>query len=295
MPEATDGTAELPRIGGPLDAVNDAFHGDYGRARDRAAAHGGPVLVLLGDELTLWRGRGSEPEVQDVTPRSYHALKSIAHAPAAVFAILEGASSERPGSATDTALTRLAAHVRASSERLAEDVPDPAARQVCRELLDRLQTFIGEVSQVGVSAPRLDAFARGAGPRLLQIAEHATRVQLAALHERVTEMLARLHGDDRERLHVVVAGAHQARARSLGMQYFKRLLGEPTDTEHRVTYAESIDTVEDAVALVGMQRLDRVMARAFFGDEKRLQRDVLGDAAERLLAEHELGEPGQAV
>ncbi|MBC8071591.1 MAG: hypothetical protein IAG13_24915, partial [Deltaproteobacteria bacterium] len=120
-------------------------------------------------------------------------------------------------------------------------------------------------------------------------AEHATRAQLGALHEQATVLLARLPASERERVHVVVAGAHQARARSLGMQYFRRLFGEPTDAEERVTYAEAVDTVDDAVALVCMQRLDRAMARAFFGDEKRLQRDVLGDAAERLLEDLQFG------
>ncbi|MBC8069049.1 MAG: hypothetical protein IAG13_12005, partial [Deltaproteobacteria bacterium] len=151
MPQATDRAAELPRIGGPLDAVNESFHDDYARARTQAEQVG-PIVVLLGDELTLVRGDDSDPEVRSVTPRGYHALKSIAHAPAAVFAILQGASSDRPGSATDRALARLATHLRAASDHLAEDVEDTGARQLCRELLDRALAFIGEVAQVGVSA-----------------------------------------------------------------------------------------------------------------------------------------------
>jgi len=34
---------------------------------------------------------------------------------------------------------------------------------------------------------------------------------------------------------------------------------------------------------VGRLRVDRAIARAFFGDSRRLQRDILGDAAQRLL------------
>ena len=44
----------------------------------------------------------------------------------------------------------------------------------------------------------------------------------------------------------------------------------------------------DALALAGTQRLDRVIATAFFGEAKRLQRDILGDARKRLLAEMDL-------
>ena len=78
---------------------------------------------------------------------------------------------------------------------------------------------------------------------------------------------------------MVVAGDHQARARSLPMQYFKKLLGERSGEERRVTYAEGVRDERAAFELVGAQRLERCMARAFFGEEKRLQRDILGDAA----------------
>lgn len=280
-----DSEPALPHIGGPLDPINDAFHDDYAQARAQAERRA-PVLVLLGDELTLVHGDPERPRaVLSVTPRVYHALKSIAHLPAGVFAILQRSMAE-PTRSTDVALARMLALVRAALLSLPDDVPGPEPQQLCRELLERAQTFIGEVMQVGVSPARLDAFARASGPRLMQLADHATRTQLEALHRCASELFAQLSQDERAQLHVVVAGAHQARARSLGMQYFARMLGQgdgEDEDEERVSYAESVDTVEDAVALIGMQRLDRVMARAFFGDEKRLQRDVLGDAAKRIL------------
>jgi hypothetical protein len=93
-----------------------------------------------------------------------------------------------------------------------------------------------------------------------------------------------LSPEERGALHVVVAGDHQARVRSLPMQYFKKLLGEPASEERRVTYAEGVRDERAAFELVGAQRLDRCMARAFFGEEKRLQRDILGDAAAQELA-----------
>ena len=74
---------------------------------------------------------------------------------------------------------------------------------------------------------------------------------------------------------------HQARARSLGMQYFQKRLGEPPGAEERVSYAEGVADAEEALALVGTRRADRAIASAFFGDPHRLQRDVLGDAVRR--------------
>jgi hypothetical protein len=83
----------------------------------------------------------------------------------------------------------------------------------------------------------------------------------------------------------VVVGDHQARARSLGMQYFKRRLQEPPGADQRVTYGENIEDEDEAISLVATRRLDKQIAQAFFGDENRLQRDVLGDAAKRCLDE----------
>ncbi len=40
---------------------------------------------------------------------------------------------------------------------------------------------------------------------------------------------------------------------------------------------------EEAISLVATLRLDERIAQAFFGDENRLQRYVLGDAAKRCL------------
>ena len=55
-----------------------------------------------------------------------------------------------------------------------------------------------------------------------------------------------------------------------------------------MTYGEGVNDVDAAFALVGTRRLDSAVAKAFFGDAKRLQRDVLGDAVFALLKETEL-------
>ena len=265
---AVDGS-QIPRIGGPLDRINDAFHDGYACVRE-ASVLAEPVLVLLGDTLTLAQSGGAT-RTFEVTPRLYHALKSIAHLPVAVFAVAQrGGETARLAALTDAAL-----------ERLAQDVTDAETCEECRTLLDATRAFIRDGGE-------LDAYARAMGPCMLALGDRATRAQLAALHARFEEVLACLRDEERDRLHVVVAGVHQARARSLGMQYFRRRLDEPEGIERRVTYAEAVDTVDGALALVGTQRLDRCMARAFFGDENRLQRDILGDAAKRILDDADL-------
>jgi hypothetical protein len=130
----------------------------------------------------------------------------------------------------------------------------------------------------------LEAFARGLGPDLLRLTDHATRLQLASLHAQVETLLADFSSEELCELQVVVAGAHQARDRSLGMQYFRKRLNEPAREENRVAYAENAADEKAALTLVGIRKLDGAIASAFFGDPKRLQRDVLGDSVAKRLA-----------
>ena len=139
------------------------------------------------------------------------------------------------------------------------------------------------IASGSVDTTALDAFARDLGPLLLRSTDDATHVQLDSLDAHVRRALGQLDAREKKLFQVIVTGDHQARARSLGMQYFTRLLGEGEGEEHRVAYAEGITDEEAALALVGTRRLDHAIATAFFGDAKRLQRDVLADAAEAQL------------
>jgi len=275
-----DGTADQPpRVGGPLDGVNDGFHAAYDGAREEAKLDA-PVFVVHADALFVLR-RGQRQELA-LTPRIFHVIKSAAHAPVAIFAALH-----RKG---NHLIDALRADVVASLATLdAEREVDRETTQAIREVLDASLAFLDRV--VGASPPpaaELDAFARAAGPQLLRLTTLATRVQLTALHEVVEKALSDLDPRERDGLQVVVTGDHQARVRSLGMQYFQKRFGERAGAEDRVTYGEGVEDVDEALALVGRRRLDGAIAKAFFGDAKRLQRDVLGDAVHALLAETEL-------
>lgn len=264
------------QLGGALDAVNDGFHDEYARAR--AVAHReAPVFILLADSLVVLRG--DERTAYDFSPRAFHVLKSLAHVPIAIYASLESAAH---AGTTDT-LRRLAAlrvQIVESQAALASETGlPPPARADCNALLDASLAYLDRGAPTG----QREAFAAALREPLLRLLRAATALQLEALHAHVQAALAPLSADERAALHVVVTGDHQARVRSIGMQYFRKLLGEPDDHERRVTYAEGVADEQSALALVGTRRLDRALAKAFFGEERRLQRDLLGDAAQDLL------------
>jgi hypothetical protein len=267
-----------------LDCVNEAFHGAYERARDEAV-RAGPVFIVLADSLILHRDE--ERRELPFTPAQFHAIKSVAHGAVALYAMLERGAGEPLSDAVTHRLKALRDHVDKSLTSLAEHVAkhDEGVNEDLRAMLEELRVTISSTLDEGaIAAAALAAFAHRAGVAVRRLTHHATRVQLAAIHRCVEEALAGFTTGERAALQVVVAGDHQARARSLGMQYFKKLLREPAGADERVTYGEGVTTEQEALALVGARRLDRAIARAFFGDEKRLQRDVLGDVAAEQLA-----------
>ena len=280
-----------PRVDSPLDAVNDAFHREYDGARSKAE-HGTPVFVIAGDALVVLHCGRRRTVV--VTPRLSHLLKSAAHAPVALFSALERLPGKALDRATRGRLEGLRRSVAASLGSL-DDERDAADRATLRDLRALLATTLAFLERAleprasgARTRARLGAFAKKTGPLLLRLTAHATRAQLDALDAGVAEALTTLTAAERRRLHVVVTGDHQARVRSLGMQYFKKRFGEAEGTDDRVAYAEGVTDVDEALALVGRRRLDVAIAKAFFGDARRLQRDVLGDAVHVLLKKRDL-------
>ena len=261
----------------PMNApeqVNEAFHGAYGTAR-RQTEREPPILVVLAEELVLVT-EGDQTNVV-CSPPAFHLVKAVAHAPLAVF-ILLSQTSERP--ALTSRLGKVRAMLGHTRNAIAESALDEEAQSDLRAIVD---TTTRRLDEFDTSAEALGEFARAMGPHLDRATAHAVRVQLKALHDCTNDLLAPLPMARVAELEVVVVGAHQARERSLGMQYYAARLGDAG--AGRLTYAENVSTVDAALTLVGTRRFDRRLARAFFGDARRLERDVLGDAVLHMLAE----------
>jgi hypothetical protein len=261
------------------EPANARFHEVYDDVRGHASLQH-PVLIVLADVIVLVRdGERSETTV---TPELFHVAKTVAHAPVAVFV-----ASRRGSGHLDVRARKRLQSLHSHLEDLTRSIDSLAQGVMRSNLLDvvsRTRAFLARVLARPRPGPRaLLAFAKAVGPLLLRCTRDATRIQLAALHVHVMRILDALTAAERRTLEVVVAGAHQARVRSLAMQYFEKLFDEPPGAERRVSYAEGAETVGEALALVGTRRLDRAIAKAFFGDARRLQRDILGDAAARQL------------
>ena len=80
-----------------------------------------------------------------------------------------------------------------------------------------------------------------------------------------------------------ICGAHQPRYREATCQYFGRLLHQPegygAEREDRLVYGEGLCDVNAALDLLARHIVDQRASNLLFGDRRRLQEDLLADAA----------------
>jgi hypothetical protein len=282
----------------PLEALNQAFRGAYAARRDAVLAGMGPVIAQIDDRLVLRRG-GQRLEGPART-RRYHELKVITHVPLALHVLLAG-RRDALDDATRGQLAEIGRLVAAVSGGLDDRgfTPDQLARQ--RRILDASRALLDEVLSAGAAARgALSAFTRAQTPDILRNIEDAARDQIETMHATVEAWKRQMTPEERDQLRAVVAVSHTARPGNVALQYFSVTLGETWEGRFdqedlqpgkRVLASETSFDEAAAFSLLATHVLDSSVGKRFFGEEMRLERDLLADAAERLLAQMFRKEP----
>jgi hypothetical protein len=267
----------------PLEQINVSFHDAYDQAKAAWLARSGPVLLLAGERVALYRD-GVQVAEQPLRPALYHRLKEVAHLPVGLYLLLSG-----PGSGADPAarlrpLRALAAAAEDGLERWCPPEHLPRQRQILEPCLRLLDQTLAQ----GPSPERLARFAAELGPLVLANADAAAAQELQQLDQAVARLGAGLAAQDRLALKVVIAGAHMAREGEVSLQYFLRLLGERGEGG-RVVYAEGLGQPREALGLLATHQVDLGAGAAFFKEPGRMHRDLLADGARRWLDAHAIG------
>jgi hypothetical protein len=275
----------------PLAQLNDGFRAAYAARLEVVLARLGPAIAQIEDSMIL-RITGRRL-VGPARTRRYHELKTLCHLPLAIQAILDDIppSLDDPTRMQLLELQRRTADVAASLTDRGLG-PGPLARQ--RRILAASLAFIADVMTAGrVDREALDAFLRARMPDIRSNIEEATADQLQTMHTTLGAWVQEMSPEQWSQLRVVVGTSHMARTGNVAAQYFSLALGDrwegrfEQEDEHasrRVLAAENVVDERAAFALLAMHRFDRRAANSFFGEEGRLGRDVLADAAERQLA-----------
>lgn len=281
-----------------LQSLNEGFHEVYDERKKLALEKLPVVIIAMGDTLVL-HAHGERAEVK-YQPALYHRYKEISHIPILIYLAMEGKRELR--------FERLHA-VRMAiiplQGALKQDLLEGGDTDSSIALLNKCDEFIEQVlsCQIDVSSTE---FFNQLGPLLLKNAEEAAYLQLDALNHQVQKWKKRFVSKDWNRIAVVVVGPQMPRIGEVTMQYFSRLTGkrleklpagaawlenaqpienEPNKAQRRLVYAEGLKTEAEALNLLATHIIDEEIGRVFFGDEVRMQCDLLSEAASKRLME----------
>lgn len=279
---AATARADLPKAPPEaLQAINQAFHGEYDAARKAALASIDPLVIEDGDHLILVHAGRRTPEL--IRPARYHELKAVDHIPLALYVILARRSGTRLDAAALKDLSHYRELLRAAEDALADCDFTPVERTRQAQLLGASKAILDQtIAGRAISKPALDAFARGTRVALDENADDAAHLELDLIDRAMNGFRKKLDDAAWRRLHVVVMGAHMARSGEISMQYFEKRLGEP-DEGGRIVYAESLFTEGPALDLLATHVLDESVGAAFFGSPMRMHDDLLAGAGRAYL------------
>ena len=214
-----------------------------------------PVIVMVGDDATLLCDGGKQRE--QVIPSHYHELKTLGH-----LAFGTQLTLMANGSGCLTELTATELHEkRAQIQEVQAIVSASPSGASCslktkapEELLCRARTLIDSVLAEGaVDFQRQEEHIRALAAHALETAQLAVCIELEQVHA----VLARWRNDLGEKrwagMYVVICGAHQPRYREAVCQY--------------------------ALDLLARHIVDQRASSLLFGERRRLQEDLLADAA----------------
>jgi hypothetical protein len=279
---------DLPPSNGPFGKINVGFHEVYTRLVEQVLVQLGdsvPVIGLIGDDATLLCD-GAEQREQ-VIPARYHELKALAHLAFGVQLTLMANGNGRLTELTASELHEKRAQIReiqAAINTSPASASSSRTTNVPAELLCRARTLVDRVLAEGViDFERLHENVHALASHALGTAQLAVCIELEQLHA----LLARWRNDLGERrwagLYVVICSAHQPRYREAACQYFGRLLHQPqgsgAEREDRLVYGEGLCDVDSALDLLARHIVDQRASDLLFGDRRRLQEDLLADAA----------------
>jgi hypothetical protein len=279
---------KLPPPNEPFAAINVSFHKTYTRLVEQVLAQLGdsvPVIVLIGDDATLLCD-GREHREQFI-PARYHELKALGHLAFGVQLTLMANGSGRLSDVTVSELHGKRAQIEEiqaiinASQGSASRSPTMKAPD---ELLCRARALVDRVLEKGaVDFDRLQDHVRALASHALEIAQLAVCIELEQLHALLTRWRNDLGEKRWAGMYVVICGAHQPRYREAACQYFGRLLRQPqgpaAEREDRLVYAEGLCDIQGALDLLARHIVDQRASNLLFGDRRRLQEDLLADAA----------------
>lgn len=283
------GTAEAEfGVKGPLSELNTEFLEAHARARCQQCADLEKHRLVLRYSFGLFEARylGKDILRTFVVPKAYHPVKDVSHGvflAALLFAESPGAQRDRHVARTLETIEAILAQLGTASSPTETLLPQQL-RERERRLLERTRSAVVRFSTGELGPDAQKAYfesVRGDLTDNLHDIAAETQKALHAAVESTRLAVSKINPKAWDSVVVVVAVAHQARAREIGIQYFERMLSEPVGegarNERRMVVAEQLFQAAQQYGLLATHLVDQAGGATVFGDPLRMQWDVLGD------------------
>lgn len=292
-PGAATASSPVATARSRLADVDRAFFSAYEHAVQEVIRGGSPALLVVGSEVILYEGgnRATRP----ILPAPFDELKAVAHVALGLFAVLSPSDGAPLDDATLAELQRFRTGILAARDAIAGAAFSPAQRTRQEQIVAAsLEVADRALDERRIASADLTAFARRVQPLMTANVDEAVVVYLDAINRAVGELLPQIPATRRPELLVLVTGVHQARIDNAAVQYFERLLGDPTVLQQRVIYAENVRDERGALHLLGIHLMARRVGDAFFADPTYMNSDLFGRAAKRHVPQMTLPSLGEA-
>lgn len=268
---------------GPFMQVNCDFHHAYEARIDNitktfGAVNGRPIILELGGRLVL-KYQGVRHEV-DITPTPYPEMKAFLHSIVAVYLFI---SDQEPGKLTTETLAHLQDLV-TDIVRTRESLMHLSVAPNVEHALDSLYKQAVDFLQITLksqqwSTANLEDFYKKIKAEIFIVKSAAAHVEIAALDKALATWLKKIPKQQKPEIGIVVAIAHQARARGLTVDYFakkfKKKICVGAQCEDGMVIIEGKYDEDSALSALARHYLDRQMGKVLFAAPLRMQYDLL--------------------
>lgn len=267
--------------------INTKARAYYAQWRQRHRDGFGPLIIAKGEELTLLRN--GQRETANVIPSDYSMLKSVAHVPLAVFALLRDFTEKPLAPVRVDDLKMWKEDFLTGKTDLAKWKLKFTAATYERQLrmIDSAASFIDEVvANKQVTNEQLRKYTRENSKWIFANVNEAIASQLSAVDKQVRQWRSKMTDEQWGKTQAIVFGFHMPRKENSMSQYFLSLFHEKGEGE-KLIYVEGPSYEDDyGIELLATHEIDRQIAVDFFNDKWRMHRDLLSDGAKKYLKKH---------
>jgi hypothetical protein len=266
-----------------LFALDDKMQADYADTQRIVGEMQSPVILALfngiGGQYIL-RRHGREVAVEPV-PELYPEMKSVSHTIVGVYEIV---SPYFDSPESGTWRPKLAEFNQMLKDGLATlgDVGMPSeVEQHCRTILEGDIKFTDDALKNGTfSAEGYAAYAKSVWPSIAANVQLAGKLQVDHFEDLVTKWRKEMGEEEWSRLYALVGSAWAMRRENVHFQLLAQMMGREAVND-RLIMAESIPdiTKDQLLMLLGRIINDRALATLVFGEEFRMDVELMGEAA----------------